>query len=187
MTIFRRLGLTEEELDKIYHSKDFKNSPIAKEDRKEASLTKTLARIVYDRTYFGTTTYGHTGEDVFMACYHPQNDRPNGVISNIEVNEYLCRQLGITGQLSRLTEDIFTSHTTLFPDAKNITIDSLDKDHYRLTVQYKKHKLVANSYDNYVTIDKQIVPLSSVVVFMEKNKTFYLPKELRKYLISEKR
>lgn len=184
---YYNITLTEEELDKIYHSKDFKNSPIAKEDRKEASLTKTLARIVYDRTYFGTTTYGHTGEDVFMACYHPQNDRPNGVISNIEVNEYLCRQLGITGQLSRLTEDIFTSHTTLFPDAKNITIDSLDKDHYRLTVQYKKHKLVANSYDNYVTIDKQIVPLSSVVVFMEKNKTFYLPKELRKYLISEKR
>lgn len=179
---YYNITLTEEELDKIYHSKDFKNSPIAKEDRKEASLTKTLARIVYDRTYFGTTTYGHTGEDVFMACYHPQNDRPNGVISNIEVNEYLCRQLGITGQLSRLTEDIFTSHTTLFPDAKNITIDSLDKDHYRLTVQYKKHKLVANSYDNYVTIDKQIVPLESVIVYQEKNKTFYLPKELREML-----
>lgn len=181
-----QIMLTEEELDRIYHAKDFKKSPIEKEERNEASLTKTIARIVYDRTYFGTTTYGHTGEDVFMACYHPQNDRPNGVISNIEVNEYLCRQLGISGQLPALTESIFTSHTTLFPDAKTITIDSLDKDQYRLTVQYKKHKLVANSYDNYVTIDKQIVPLESVIVYMKKNNTFYLPKELREYLISEK-
>ena len=182
MEKYYQIKLTEEELDKIYHAKDFKKSPIEKEKRKEASLTKTIARIVYDRTYFGTTTYGHTGEDVFMACYHPRNDRPNGVISNIEVNEYLCRQLGISGQLPALTENIFTSHTTLFPDAKTITIDSLDKDQYRLTVQYKKHKLVANSFDNYVTIDKQIVPLSSVIVFQEKNNTFYLPKELRERL-----
>ncbi|MBO4654787.1 MAG: alkaline phosphatase [Bacteroidales bacterium] len=184
MEKYYQIKLTEEELDRIYHSHDFNNSPIAKEERKESSLTKTIARIVYDRTYFGSTTYGHTGEDVFMACYHPQNDRPNGVISNIEVNEYLCRQLGISGQLPALTESIFTSHTTLFPDAKTITIDSLDKDQYRLTVQYKKHKLIANSYDNYVTIDKQIVPLFSVIVYQEKNNTFYLPKELRERLVT---
>ena len=182
MEKYYTIQLTEEELDKIYHSKDFKNSPVAKEERKETSLPKTIARIVYGRTYFGATTHGHTGEDVFMACYHPQNDRPNGIISNIEVNEYLCRQLGITGQLPSLTEQIFTNHQDLFFDAKSVTIDSLDKNLYRLTVQYKKHKLVANSYDNYVTIDKQIVPLSSVIVYQEKNKTFYLPKELREML-----
>ncbi len=80
--------------------------------------------------------------------------------------------MGLTGQLSTLTENIFANHKELFSDAKSVTIDSLDKYQFRLTVQYKKHKLVANSYDNYVTIDKQIIPLSSVVVFMEKNKTF---------------
>lgn len=184
MEKYFQIKLSEEELDKIYHAKDFKNSPFAKEERKEASLTKTIARIVYDRTCFGATTYGHTGEDVFMACYHPQNDQPKGIISNIEVNEYLCRQMGLTGQLPALTERIFTNHHELFYDAKNITIDSLDKDQFRLTVQYKKHKLVANSFANYVTIDKQIIPLSSVVVFMEKNKTFYLPKELREKLMN---
>jgi alkaline phosphatase len=184
MEKYYQITLTEEELDRIYHSKDFKNSPFPKEERKESSLTKTIARIVYDRTCFGTTTYGHTGEDVFMACYHPYNDQPKGVISNIEVNQYLCRQLGITGQLPDLTETIFTKHQDLFPDAKSITIDSLGKDQFRLTVQYKKHKLVANSFDNYVTIDKQTVYLSSVVVFMEKNKTFYLPKELREQLLN---
>lgn len=185
MEKYYQITLTEEELDKIYHSKDFKNSPIPKEERKEVSLEKTISCIIYDRTCFGSTTYGHTGEDVFLACYHPHNDRPTGVISNIEVNEYLCRQMGLTGQLPALTESIFTSHTTLFPDAKTITIDSLDKNQYRLTVQYKKHKLVANSYDNYVTIDKQIVPLESVVVYMKKNNTFYLPKELREKLLEK--
>lgn len=180
---YYQIQLTEEELDRIYHSHDFKNSPIPKEERKEASLEKTISCIIYDRTCFGSTTYGHTGEDVFLACYHPRNDRPTGVISNIEVNEYLCRQMGLTGQLPTLTESIFTSHTTLFPDAKTITIDSLDKNQYRLTVQYKKHKLVANSYDNYVTIDKQVIPLESVVVYMKKNNTFYLPKELRGMIV----
>jgi len=44
---------------------------------------------------------------------------------------------------------------------------------------------VANSYDNYVTIDKQVIPLESVVVYMKKNNTFYLPKELREKLLEK--
>ena len=61
-------------------------------------------------------------------------------------------------------------------------IDSLDKYHYRLTVKNKRNVLVADSYENYFMINNKKVDLESVIVYMDKNKTFYLPKNLRNFI-----
>lgn len=172
---YYNIDLSDEEIETIYHSSDYKTSPVAKENRKGDALEKTLGELIYHHTYFGSTTYGHTGEDVFLACYHPFNQQPMGVISNVDVNGFLCRSLGIEGQLPALTDSLFVDHHRLFADAKNIRIDSLGNEMYQLTVNYKKHQLVACSCDNFVTLDKEIVPLNSVIVYMKKNNTFYLP------------
>ncbi len=89
--------------------------------------------------------------------------------------------MGLTGRLDQLTADIYAPHQQVF-DGFQVQIDSLDQYDYRLTVKNKKNVLVANSYDNYVTVNKQRIDLNSVIVFMHKNNTFYIPKELRKYL-----
>lgn len=171
--------LSASQLEAICNASNYHASPIERKSRKGPNLTRTIAQLLYDSTYFSTTTYGHTGEDVFLACYHPQNDIPLGAITNIEVNQYLCKQLGIDGQLPQLTEEIFTPHQTLFNDAQSITIDSLGNEQYRLTVKYKKHTLIAESDANYLFIDKQRIDLESVIVYMKKNDTFYLPKKVK--------
>ena len=144
-------------------------------------MCKMLSQVLYNRTYFGFTTFGHTGENVFLAVYHPQNDRLTGVPTNIDVHKYLCRQMGLTGKMEQLTADIYAPHQQVF-DGFQVQIDSLDKYNYRLTVKNKKNVLVANSYDNYVMVNKKRIDLNSVIVYMHKNNTFYLPKELRQYL-----
>ncbi|HRS53238.1 MAG TPA: alkaline phosphatase [Bacteroidales bacterium] len=40
-------------------------------------------------TYIGWTTNGHTGEDVFMAIYHPKNYVKKGIINLTEITEYI--------------------------------------------------------------------------------------------------
>lgn len=186
---YYNIDLSEKEIDTLYHSSDYKNSPIPKEKRKGYSLERSLGEFLYHHSYFGSTTYGHTGDDVFMACYHPYNQQPHGVITNVEVNEFLCQCLGIEGQLPALTDSLFSSHQRLFADAQSIRIDSLGKDDYQLTVKYKKHQLVAHSYENFVTVDKEIIPLNSVIVYMKVNNTFYLPdnKHIINKLKSDKR
>ena len=89
--------------------------------------------------------------------------------------------MGLTGTLEKLTADIYAKHDQVF-EGYQIQIDSLDKYNYRLTVKNKKNVLVANSYDNYVMVNKKRVDLNSVIVYMPINNTFYLPKELRSYL-----
>ena len=161
---------------------DYSNSPIPYEQRKNnLSVCKMLSQILYNRTYFGYTTFGHTGENVFLAVYHPQNDRLVGVPTNIEVNKYLCRQMNLTGALEPLTEEIYADHHQVF-EGFDIRIDSVDKYNRRLVVKNKRNVLIADSYANYVTMNNKRVDLNSVVVYVDKNNTFYLPKELRELM-----
>ena len=141
-----------------------------------------LSQILYNSTYFGFTTFGHTGENVFLAVYHPQNDRLMGVPTNIEVNQYLRRQMNLTGALEPLTEEIYADHHQVF-EGFDIRIDSVDKYNRRLVVKNKRNVLIADSYANYVTVNNKRVDLNSVVVYVDKNNTFYLPKELRELML----
>ena len=162
---------------------DYNNSPIPYEQRKNnLAVCKMVSQIVYNRTYFGFTTFGHTGENVFLAVYHPQNDRLVGVPTNIEVNHYLRRQMGMTDELEQLTEEIYADHHQIF-DGFEVRIDSVDKYNRRLYVKNKRNVLVADSYANYVTVNNKRVDLNSVVVYVDKNNTFYLPKELRELML----
>ena len=93
----------------------------------------------------------------------------------------MARQMNLTDEMGKLTDDIYARHQQVF-DGFDIKIDSIDKYNRRLTVKNKKNVLVAESFNNYVMVNKTRVDLSSVIVYMDKTNTFYLPKELRKYL-----
>ena len=161
---------------------DYPNSSIPEEQRRQnLSVCKMLSQIIYGRTYFGFTTFGHTIENVFLAVYHPQNDILKGVPTNIDVFKYLRGQMNLTDDMDKLTADIYAAHQQVF-DGFEVKIDSVDKYNRRLTVKNKKNVLVAESFNNYVMVNKMRVDLSSVIVYMDKTNTFYLPKELRKYL-----
>ena len=174
-------GFTPQPAEITYLStaSDYDKSSMPKENRKNnLSLCKMLSQVLYNRTYFGFTTFGHTIENVFLAMYHPQNDILTGVPTNIDIYNYICRQMGLTNQMDQLTEDIYADHHKVF-DGYDIRIDSIDKYNRRLTVKNKRNTLVADSYANYVTVNNKRVDLNSVIVYMDKTNTFYLPKELR--------
>lgn len=71
-----------------------------------------MAHIITSRTCFGFTTGGHTGEEVFLAAYHPQGTLPLGMNTNIELNEYLCNLIRIdTRKLGRsYKQELRTPH-----------------------------------------------------------------------------
>ena len=175
--------ITNVDIQYLQTAKDYAKSSIPKEERKNnISMSRMLSQILYGRTYFGFTTFGHTMENVFYAMYHPQNDVENGFITNEQMHKYLCRQLNLTDSLPKLTSDIYADHHTVFA-GYTTRIDSLAPNQFVLVVKNKKKTLEIPSYTNYFTINKkQQVELSSVIVYMPENKTFYLPKNMARYL-----
>lgn len=195
--LFREMGgfeLTPQELDALNNCKDYKNSPIPADQRKSdeksslymGSLTSFMAHVMTSRTCFGFTTGGHTGEEVFLAAYHPQGTLPLGMNTNIEINEYLCRLYGMTHDtLEELTAKNFARHTDVFADYTCEIVPAADEQSFpTLIVKNKKNKkkqLAIQPFTNIVKAGKkgdQEIRLQSVVVYVDKNNTFYLPTSL---------
>lgn len=145
--------LTPNELKLLNNHKEYKNSPIPESQRSlegvEASLysnslTSLVSQLLTSRTCFGFTTSGHTGEDVFLAVYHPQGTLPIGMNSNVKLNQYLCALFGLDrNRLDELTNQIFVPHTEVF---KNYTYEIVFHDNQsklpELVVKNKKRNFV---------------------------------------------
>ena len=191
--------LTPEELNALNHCKDYKQSPIPEAERGSdkavaslysGSLTSFMAQLMTSKTCFGFTTGGHTGEDVFLAAYHPEGTLPMGMLSNVELNEYLCNLYGMSKQtLDALTDSHFAPHQQVFADFTTEIIPAKDDDSFpTLVVKNPKNKqkqLTVSPFTNLVQIGKkgeEVVQLNSVVVYVDKNNTFYLPEKLIEFI-----
>ncbi|WP_106830852.1 alkaline phosphatase [Parabacteroides pacaensis] len=184
--------LNDNELKALYHCKGYKNSPIPESERSEkgvepslysGSLNSFLSKLITSKTCIGFTTTGHTGEEVFLAAYHPQDTRPFGMHSNIEINHYLCSLFGFQGKLDELTKEKFAKHTDVFADYKYEIIPAADKKGFpTLKVKNKRKTLEIRPFTNMVKTKDGDIKLNSVVVYVDKNNTFYLPQSLADFL-----
>jgi alkaline phosphatase len=152
--------------------------------RKE-SISSLFISILNDRSFFGWIAPGHTGEDVFLSVYHPNQYRPQGVILNTELNAYLQEIMDISS-LETLTRSYF-SPLRISSLKKGDYMDTTLVDYPVLNIKVGKKQLQIPAYTNTVyqkkgkksLLDQE---LSTIVVYMKENKTFYLPESLKKEL-----
>jgi len=177
------ITLTEVEKLQLDSTNDYVKSPVPyAQRRRKGTLGYAVAKIVTSHSSFGFTTNGHTGEEVFLANYHPKGDIFKGVHFGFEVNDYLCSLYKLTGKLPQLTEHYFAKHTTVFKglnyQLNTTTADSTAE--LKVVSGSKTLKLRQNS--SVATFNGKEVQLSTVVVYVDKNKTFYLPAYLADWM-----
>lgn len=124
----------------------------------------------------GFTTYGHTGEDVFLAVYSPGPSLPRGLQTNVDMHRYMVKTLGLEGKLDSLTKANYSPHTEVFKGSK-FFIDTT-KSHASLRVVNKKNVLEAQANHTYVIRNGKKIELPSAVIYAKENGVFYLPLEL---------
>jgi alkaline phosphatase len=180
------IAITDEEYTTFLKCEDYNNSSLSNDERmKGTKLTKVVSDILNKNTCFGFTTGGHTGEEVLLAVYDPTPNRLTGHHTNIELNHYLRQSAGLTQSLETLTDDYFAKHTEVFAEY-TYTVDSTNCDMVKkfpvLTVKNKKNKklkLEIQPNTNIVKLNGKDVKLDSVIIYVDKNNTFYLPKSLK--------
>ncbi|MDO5447336.1 MAG: alkaline phosphatase [Prevotellaceae bacterium] len=174
--------LDDKELEAIKYCREYKKSPVPEDERKQyrsslysSGLVSMIGQFVTKRTGLAFTTGGHTGEEVLLAAYHPDRDsRPYGMLTNIELNHYLCNLYGFShDDLDRLTDENFAQHTSVFNGMKYEIKDKV------LTVKKGKKKLEIKPNTNIVKFNGNDVELPTVIIYVDKKDMFYLPKSLR--------
>lgn len=144
-------------------TKSLKIDPIIRKKLKKTSL-------------IGFTTLGHTGEDLFLAIYHPQQKTLSGHVKNYEINPYICEQLGWSGKLAQITDTIYIPHYKLYSNLEG-KIDDHDPLNPTLTYQINGKTLTYYGFTNYAIFNGQKIEFQSVIVYIDKNKTFYIPNQ----------
>ncbi|GHV20754.1 alkaline phosphatase [Clostridia bacterium] len=174
------ISLTDEEYAQLLQSSDYNRSSLSNDERMKGSkLTKIVAGIVEQHHCFGFTTGGHTGEEVFLAVYDPTPNRLTGHHTNVELNNYMRQSLGLEN-LDTLTGQYFAKHTDVF---NGYTYAITEKNNAPvLEVKNKKTKLEIQPNTNTILRNGKEVKLNSVVIYVDKNNTFYLPQALRELL-----
>lgn len=173
---YTNIDLTDDELKELLSSKDYKDADNYMETSNSKNLHSTITQIMNSRTCFGFTTGGHTGEEVFLAAYHPNGDIPTGMNTNIEINQYLFDVTGLKTSLPDMTKEVYAKHQEVFKGLKY----SFDKksEFPVLTVTKGEKKLVIPAFKSIAYLNDEPFDLGSVVVYIDKNQTFYLPRKL---------
>lgn len=170
------IDVTDDELKELLSSQNYNGDYMKVAETK--NMQSTLVDIMNKHTYFGFTTGGHTGEEVFLAAYHPQGDVPMGMNTNTEINDYLFDVSGLKTPLADMTKVIFAKHNEVFAGL-NFKIDkSKSEDFPVLIVKKGKNTLEIPSFKSIAYLNKKPFDLGSVTVYIDKNDTFYLPASL---------
>jgi alkaline phosphatase len=177
-SIFKKytsIDLTDDELELLLGSRNYEEGDYTKVSN-SANMVSNIIGIMNAYTYFGFTTGGHTGEDVFLAAYHPDGDLPIGMNTNMEINQYLFDAMGLKTSLPEMTDEIFAKHTDVFSGLE-YTIDK-STDFPVLKVKKGNMTLSVPAFKSVAYLNDQPIALRSVTVYIDKNDTFYVPKSL---------
>jgi len=175
--------LTEDEIRAIISAGNYFANDIPENERRRLPALATIFRsIISSRTVIAFTTGGHTGEDVFLASYHPNGRIARGLLDGTEINKYLLAELGLSGALDSLTDQIFSPHTSVFDGMKYEIAENEAAKTFTLKVENGTNSLSVDGNTNIAVINGKRVELPSVAVYMGDNKTFYLPRDLRDQL-----
>ena len=109
-----------------------------------------------------------------------------GMHTNIELNHYMTAAVGLTGKLDELTDANFAPHTEVLKGyTYSILPPATEKENPTLVVKNKKKQLTITPYTNIVKLGKkgkEEMRLQTVIVYVDKNETFYLPRTITDYL-----
>lgn len=145
------------------------------------NMQAVISGIMNRRIYFGYTSGGHTGDEVFLAAHHPQGHIPQGMNTNIEINRYLSDALGLEKRLPQLTEEIFAPHTEVFKGYR-CTVDKTKPDRPVLVVAKGHRRLEIAAFSSMARLNGRPFDIGSVAVYMDRTGCFYLPAGLAERL-----
>lgn len=174
------IDITDEELQTLLSSKNYQEGDYTKVGTSN-NLAHNIVNILNSRSCFGFTTGGHTGEEVLLAAYHPQGDVPKGHLTNMQVNRYLQQVSGLSTSLQDLSDRIFVKHADVF-SGMSYSIDKSNPDFPLLVVKKGKDTLEIPAFSSVAKKNGKPFDIGSVVVYIDKNDTFYLPASLKEKL-----
>ena len=170
----------EDTLEEVLGDDDEALSLLKSIQYSDNSLDGYIAALYTAHTHLGFTTYGHTGEEVFLASYAPAPDqRLTGMNTSIDLNNYLRALVGLTDKsMQDYTDEFFKPASEMFVKGQMTITGDKDQDKV-LTIRDGKRTIVIRAFSDVALIDGKPVEMPLAAVYVDKTGEFYLPASLK--------
>ncbi|MGL5378928.1 alkaline phosphatase [Clostridium sp.] len=141
--------------------------------------SKGIKSVIATRCGLGFTTTGHTGEDVYLGVYAPQNmEKLSGVVDNTEVNRYVEEHFLGSGALESHTNNIFLDGETTLNSIEGVTVDlNIENgDAPKVLVEKGGNKVELELFTNNYKLNGEEKELKTVMPYIKGK--YYIPQEL---------
>jgi len=143
-------------------------------------LNEIVGPMISDRAKLGWTSHGHTGNDVVLYMYHPNDYRYIGVIDNTDINKYMQEVLGL--DLSETTEKLFVrAYDAFTAKGAKLEIDTEDAENPVLVVIKDKVEVRFPVNKDIALVDDREIQLPGVVAYTGE----YDELDINKWYISQ--
>lgn len=172
------IELTDDEFNILQASLGNKEGGDYMEVAKGKSFRHYLSELLNSKTPFGFTTHGHTGEEVFLAAYNPNGELPLGNRRNTELHKYMYQASGLKASLADFTKEKYAKHTDVFKGYKYEIDASKEGEDAALTVKKGRKTLIIPAFSSIALLNGKEVDMGSVAIYVDKNNTFYVDRDL---------
>ncbi len=158
-----------------YGYNDFDEKDLAAlKNAKKGELNYVVGPMISKLANIGWTTNGHTGEEVVLYAYHPNNQRLTGVVDNTQIGRYMAEVFNT--DLDLLTKNLFMQAKKAFESVgATMTVDMSDKNNPILVAEKNGKKVLFPVQKDIAIIDGKTIQLKSLVVF--NGKDYYIPQD----------
>ncbi|MDR0505994.1 MAG: alkaline phosphatase [Dysgonamonadaceae bacterium] len=150
----------------------------------QGALNDFIIKIIQSHNYIGFTTHGHTAEDVFLAIYHPKNKRLGGLVTAPDINNYLCKAVGLKTSLNYLTNEYYQDVKKLFNNEIVEFKDDADNKSVEITLK-NNAKLKIQAYSNLYELNGKQKYTKTPAIYVGKTSAWYVSKEIKAALKNE--
>ncbi len=146
---------------------------------KTTEVNYAVGPIISKRAHIGWTTGGHTGGDVTLYAYAPDNNRPTGVIENTDIARYMETVLGLN--LDETSKKLFIPARSAFEEiGATVQWDTTDAQNPVVVVSKGNQQLRLPVNTNLAYVNSQMNRMHSLTVY--NGSQTYVPLEAVKLL-----
>lgn len=169
------LELTDAELERLMSAAGKSESDYMQVADSE-NFESVISSILTSHTHLVFANSGHTPENVFLAAYHPKGHIPKGILTNTELNTYLCKAAGLKSSLADVTDEYFVRHDILLKDFEYEVIK--ESGNPLLMVKTAVGEVTVPAWRNVFPIADEKVELPVAPVYIKENDSFYLSRQI---------
>lgn len=166
----------KEVMSKYYGINDLTDEEVkAIKEAEKGSMNYTVGPMISKRAFIGWTTGGHTGEEIVLYTYLPNDERITGTIDNTDIPKIAAAMWGM--DLTKFTSELYKDAKAAFTaKGAKVEVDNSNENNVRMVITKGSDTLILLENKDEVILNGTKVQVNHITINIDSS--FYVSSEV---------